>query len=65
MKVEFQCTTDKYTLLGFKESIPLIKTEKVKIDGRVYKTEIVYDLPNHIAVIGIGNFVGKEIEFNV
>jgi hypothetical protein len=34
------------------------------IDGKKYDTEIVYDLPNSIAIKGEGDFVGKEVHFN-
>ena len=34
------------------------------IDGKEYLTEIVYDLPNRIAIKSKGNFVGKEVSFH-
>lgn len=46
-KVEFQHYTGKYTLLGLTDNIPSSwKGNEVVIDGKKYKTEIVYDLPN-------------------
>ena len=56
-KVDFQHTTGNgLTLIGFDEDIP----KDLLSD---YKTEIVYDLPNHIAIHGEGDFLGKEVEF--
>lgn len=63
IKVEFQHSEGKYTLVGLDSPIPDNWKKKVTIDGKEYDTEIVYDLPNHIAIIGNGNFVGKEIVF--
>lgn len=34
------------------------------IDGKEYLTEIVYDLPNCIAIKSKGDFVGKEVSFH-
>lgn len=33
----------------------------IRIDDKEYRTEIVYDMPNSIGIIGEGDFVGKEI----
>ena len=64
IKVDFQHNTGKYTLIGLTDSIPLKwKGDTIVIDGKKYKTEIVYDLPKHIAVIGSGEFIGKEVVF--
>lgn len=63
IKVNFQYNTGKYTLLGLNGSLPCDRTEKVRISGKEYQTEIVYDLPNHIAVLGEGDFMDKEVEF--
>ncbi len=65
IKISHQLDARKYTVLGVDGKLPPNKTGKVKIDGIKYKTEIIYDFPDHIAIIGTGNFVGKEIEFNV
>lgn len=64
-KVDFQHTTGNgLTLIGFDEVIPNnLLSDTVRIDGADYKTEIVYDLPNHIAILGEGDFLGKEVEF--
>ena len=57
---------DRYTLLGIDGPIPTDWTGKyVIIEGRSYKPEIVYDLPNHIAIEGHGDFNNKEIEFPI
>lgn len=63
IRVDFQYNTGKYTLLGIDSLLPCNRTGKVRIAGKEYQTEIVYDLPNHIAVLGDGDFVGKEVEF--
>lgn len=63
-KVEFQYNTGKYTLLGLTGEIPLYwKGNEVFIAGKKYDTVMVYDLPNHIAVIGNGEFVNQEVVF--
>lgn len=63
-KVEFQHNTGKYTLLGLtKEVPPHWKGSEVSIAGEKYDAEIVYDLPNHIAVMGSGEFVDQEVVF--
>ncbi len=33
-------------------------------DGKEYITEIVYDLPNCIAIKTKGHFVGKEVSYH-
>lgn len=58
-----QLKTGKYTLLALDSPPPNHWDKKVEIEGTEYETEIVYDLPNHIAVIGSGEFKGKEIIF--
>jgi hypothetical protein len=64
IKVEFEYNTGNSTLLGLDSDIPESWTGKeVIIAGKKYKTEIVYDLPRHIAIIGNGTFKGKEVEF--
>ena len=63
IKINFQYNTGKYTLLGVDSPLPPNRTDKVCIQGKEYQTEIVYDLPNHIAILGDGDFVGKEVEF--
>lgn len=64
-KIEFQHTTGNgLTLLGLDEIDPKDSySSKVRIDGKDYKTEIVYDLANHIAIRGDGDFLNKEIQF--
>ena len=61
-KVDFQHTTGNgLTLIGFDEVIPNnLLSDTVRIDGTDYKTEIVYDLPNHIAILGEGDFLGTQ-----
>jgi len=64
MKVEYQHVTGKYTLVGLSDSPPYNwKGNEVLVEGKSYKTELVYDLPKCIAVLGVGDFVGKEITF--
>lgn len=64
IKIVSQIETGKHTLLQLSEGFPNTWCTEATIDGKTYKTEIVYDLPNHIAIIGQGDFVGKEIHFN-
>ena len=64
MKVEFQHSTGRSTLLGLSGNIPQDwRGSEVILDGERFRTEIVYDLPGHIAIIGKGDFVGKQIQF--
>ncbi len=54
----------KNTLIKISERIPQIwRGKKVIIDGKEYNTTPVYDLPNHIAIIGKGGELGQEILF--
>lgn len=63
-KVEFQHYTGKHTLIGLTNEIPAQwNGNKVFIAGKEYDTEIVYDLPNHIAVVGSGEFLNQEVNF--
>lgn len=56
-----QLSVGKYTLLSF-DSLPLEELrDYVVIDWVTYKIEIVFDLPNNIAIIGHGDFIGKEV----
>ena len=62
-KIVDQIKTGKYTLLSLDSDPPNHWNKSISIDGEKYKTEIVYDLPKHIAIIGSGDFVGKEVAF--
>ncbi len=64
IRVVSQIETGKYTLLQLSEGLPNTWCTEATIDGKTYKTEIVYDLPNHIAIVGHGDFTGKEVVFN-
>ena len=64
IKVIYQLKIKEYTLLQLSEGLPNTKCSEATIDGKTYKTAIVYDLPNHIAIVGHGNFTGKEVVFN-
>ena len=64
LKVTYQLATGKYTLVGLSDHLPYHWTgHEVFIEGKAYQTEIVYDLPKSIAILGAGDFVGKEIAF--
>lgn len=63
IKIKNQLEVGKYTVLILDSNIPYSKVSKVIIDGRTFKTEIVYDMPNSIGIIANGNFIGKEIKF--
>ena len=65
IKIDFQHSTGNgITLLGFDKDMPKeLLSDTIRIEGRDYKTEIVYDLPDHIAIYGEGEFLGKEVEF--
>jgi len=58
---------DKYSLLTLDEYSP-DKThtnyEKLEIDGIVYQPEIVYDMPNTVAILRIkDNLIGKKVNY--
>ena len=36
---------------------------KPSFDGKTYTTEMVFDLPNSIAIIGHGEYIGKDAVF--
>ena len=63
IRIEKQLDAGKYTVLCLNQPIPVECGEKVTIDNKEYKTEIVYDLPNSIGILANGNFEGKEILF--
>lgn len=56
-----------YTLLTLDEYSPAKTLEdysKIEIDGIKYKPEIVYDMPNTIAIKESDkNFIGKKVNF--
>lgn len=61
-RITFQREVGNYTLLSF-ERDPGFSWRLVEIEGQRYSPEHVYDMKNTIAIIGQGNFVGKEIKF--
>ncbi len=60
MRIEKQFTVGSCTILCFGSEEPKQFGDTITIDGTIYKTEIVYDLPNAIGIHGTGYFVGKE-----
>lgn len=59
MKIINQLLTGDYTVI---EVFEKSNFGKYAIrEGVKYNTEIVYDLPNHIAIKTHGDFVGKDI----
>ena len=62
-RINDQFTVSKYTVLLFDELHVTGSGKTVLIDGKTYPTEIVFDLPNSIAIIGQGEYVGKEAVF--
>ena len=63
IKVTEQFEAGKYTIICLDNPVPLKKFDRIEIDGISYIPEIVYDLPQSIGVLGIGNFVGKTVSF--
>lgn len=63
-KVEKQLPAGKFTVLIFNSfSLNELKNKGfILVDGKRYETEIVYDLPNAIGIVGHGNFVGKYVD---
>lgn len=62
-KVIEQFNCGKYTVISLKSPPPSHWKKGVRIDNIEYDTEIVYDLPNSIGIIGTGDFKDKQIEF--
>lgn len=58
-----QLYAGKYTILILDGELPPHRNGLVRIEGKKFQTEIVYDLPRSIGIIGTGDFTGKEIEF--
>lgn len=58
-----QFTVSKYTVLLFDELHVTGTGKTALIDGKTYPTEMVFDLPNCIAIIGQGECIGKEAIF--
>lgn len=63
LKVIGQLDAGKYTVLSFDDELPPNRNGLVEIEGKEYKTEIVYDMPKSIGILGKGDFVGKTVEF--
>ena len=63
IKIIDQLNAGKYTVVILDSAIPSIWNKKVKIGNKEYRTEIAYDLPNGLGIIGKGEFIGKEITF--
>ena len=61
VKEQWDC--GKYTILILSSPPPPTWRKKVRIGNINYNTEIVYDLPNSIGIVGNGNFVGKDVMF--
>ena len=62
--IEFIHHSLKNTLVGISEEIPQSwQGEKVIIEGIEYEATPVYDLANHIAIVGNAGELGQEIVF--
>lgn len=62
MKIISQLLVRDYTVIEVSEKTVFGKY--AIIEGVKYCTEIVYDLPNHIAIKAQGDFVGKTVTFS-
>lgn len=62
-KVRDQISDGHYTIIILDSPIPASWRDRVVIDGIEYKTEIVYDMENSLAIVGSGSFIGKEVQF--
>ena len=62
-RIRDQFTVSKYTILLFDELCITGSGKTIKIDDKSYSTEMVFDLPNSIAIIGHGEYIGKDAGF--
>lgn len=62
MKIISQLSAGDYTVIDVSEKTNFGKY--AIIEGVKYNTEIVYDLPNHIAIKAQGDFIGKTVTFS-
>lgn len=62
LKVVFQHTVKNTTLLITDNPIPFVDYKAISIDSKLYEPLDVYDLDNALAIVGTGDFVGKEIK---
>lgn len=62
-RINDQFAVSKYIVLLFDELHVTGSGKTVLINGKMYPTEMVFDLPNSIAIIGQGDFIGKEAVF--
>ena len=63
IKIEKQIDLGNRVILLLDSALPNKRFSKLRINGKEYMPEVVYDLKNSIGVIGTGDFEGKEIEF--
>lgn len=61
-KIIGQFIVGDYTVLLFDE-LNTPSSKVAEIDGAKYELEICFDMPNAVAVKGIGEFVGREVKF--
>lgn len=65
MTIIKQLDCGEYTVLGLDSPLPDKCGKYVKIGENKYEIEIVYDLPNSIAIKEKGRFVTKSVEFPI
>lgn len=53
----------KYTVLVLDSPPPREWRKNVRVENIEYESDIAYDIPNAICVIGTGDFDGKIVEF--
>lgn len=63
IKVNKQLDSGNFTVLILNCAPPNKWNNTVRIDGIIYETEIVYDLPNAIGIKGKGDFLNKNVDF--
>ncbi len=63
IKIINQLDAGKHTVLFLNAALPQKNFKKIEIDGREYQPEVVYDMPNALAVSEKETFVGKAINF--
>lgn len=62
-KIIYEFSVGEYTIMKLDGSVPSKLHTAYIIDGKKYDIVPLYDMPNCIAVRGVGGFIGKKVQF--